>query len=71
MPSTPPSMARRASSGWQIPLTISGSEVIDRSHGRSSQVSGLPNSWAHLRMAAPGSTSGSWPSSLRKTGSVK
>jgi hypothetical protein len=47
MPSTPPSMARRASSGCRMPLTISGSSVSDRSHGRSSQVSGLPKTWAH------------------------
>ena len=31
MPSTPPSLARRASSGWQMPLTSSGRSVSERS----------------------------------------
>ena len=41
-----------------MPLTISGSLVSERSHGRSSQVSGLPKIAAHVVTAARGSFSG-------------
>ena len=58
MPSTPPSLARRASSGWQMPLTISGRSVSDRSQGRSSHVSGLPKICTHCSTAACGFSSG-------------
>ena len=39
MPSMPSSTARRASSGWQMPLSRIGSFVRSRRNGRSSQVS--------------------------------
>ncbi len=70
MPSTPPSLARRTSSGWQMPFTISGSEVSERSQGRSSQVSGLPKTRIQWMTAAPGSCSGVRSSWDRKTGSL-
>ncbi len=70
MPSTPASLARRASSGWQMPLRISGRSVMDRSHGRSSQVSGLPKVCAQRITAAAGSSSGDLARRERKTGSL-
>ncbi len=54
MPSTPASLARRTSSGWQMPLSSSGRSVSSRSQARSSQVRpGLPNVKAHWIAAAP------------------
>src|SRR3712207_7712555 len=38
IPSTPPSIARRTSSGWQTPLRTSGRSVSERSQARSSQL---------------------------------
>ena len=59
MPSTPASLARRTSSGWQMPLSSRGRSVSSRSQARSSQVRlGLPNVKAHWIAAAPGSSSG-------------
>jgi len=55
-----------------MPLSSSGSEVSDRSQGRSAQDSDwLPNSDAHSPVAACTSCSGGTASRDRNTGSVK
>ena len=70
MASTPPSLARRASSGWQMPLRISGRSVSERSQGRSSQVTGLPNIYTQCSTAAWGFSSGVCARLARNTGSL-
>src|SRR6266568_1587795 len=55
-PSTPASSARRASSGWSMPLSSSGSLVSARSRGKSAQLSdGRGNVAANRSTASPGS----------------
>lgn len=70
LPATPASRTRRTSSGWQMPFTISGRSVRERSQPRSSQVSGLPKIWVQWRIAACGSSSGGRPRPARKAGSL-
>ena len=53
-----------------MPLTSSGRSVRERSHGRSSHVSGLPKIWIQCNTAACGSSSGGRCRLARKTGSL-
>ena len=71
MPSTPASTARRASSGWQMPLRISGSKVIDRSQPKSFQVNEFPKMLTQCMTALRGSASMSPETLARKTGSLR
>ena len=70
MPSTPASIARRASSGWQMPLRISGSVVIERSHGMSFHVNEFPKTLIQCITALRGSASMSASTLARKCGSL-
>ena len=70
MPSTPASMARRASSGWQMPLRIRGNFVMDRSHGMSFQVNEFPKMLTQCMTALRGSASTSASTFARKCGSL-
>jgi hypothetical protein len=53
-----------------MPFTINGRSVSDRSHGRSSHVSGLPKTWIQRITAACGFSSGDCDKLARKTGSL-